>query len=159
MHDMLVKLYDIPPEAPPAPSGIVIRRTLACERRRVVCWVAERFGDGWAGECETATSRVPASCYIALSGGIPTGFACYDAACRGFFGPAGIQEGHRGKGIGRALLHACLASMRAEGYAYAVIGGVAADCEGFYMKTAGAVRIEGSDPGIYAGLVRRSGGG
>ncbi|NLP06077.1 GNAT family N-acetyltransferase, partial [Candidatus Fermentibacteria bacterium] len=117
------------------------------------------FGDGWAGECETATSRVPASCFIAVSGDIPTGFACYDAACRGFFGPAGVLESHRGGGIGRALLHACLASMRAEGYAYAVIGGVAADCEGFYAGAAGAVRIEGSDPGIYAGLVRRSCGG
>lgn len=159
MHDMLVRLYDLPTEIPPVPAGIVIRRALACERREVARWVADSFGDGWAGECETAMSRLPASCFIALSGGILTGFACYDAACRGFFGPAGISEDRRGAGIGRALLHACLASMRGEGYAYAVIGGVAPECEGFYAKTAGAVRIEGSDPGIYAGLLRRRGRG
>jgi hypothetical protein len=41
--------------------------------------------------------------------------------------------------------------MRQAGYGYAIIGGVGpAD---FYVKTVGATPIEGSEPGIYRGLL------
>lgn len=155
MHDMLVRLYDLPEEAPSAPRGIVIRRAMPYERRPVAGWVSEHFGNGWAGECETSLSRVPPSCFVATSNGFLAGFACYDATCLGFFGPAGVEERHRGTGIGRALLHACLRAMRCDGYAYAVIGGVAGECEAFYSRVAGAVLIEGSDPGIYADRLKQ----
>jgi hypothetical protein len=43
--------------------------------------------------------------------------------------------------------------MLQQGYGYAIIGGVSeAD---FYAKSAGAVRIAGSTPGIYHGLLKR----
>lgn len=42
--------------------------------------------------------------------------------------------------------------MREQGYAYAIIGGVGP--VEFYAKTVGAVVIEGSDPGIYRGMIR-----
>jgi hypothetical protein len=42
--------------------------------------------------------------------------------------------------------------MRAEGYGYAIIGGVgAAD---FFARAVGAVAIPDSTPGIYAGLLK-----
>jgi hypothetical protein len=42
--------------------------------------------------------------------------------------------------------------MRAQGYGYAIIGGVADSA--FYARTIGAVPIDGSHPGIYAGLLK-----
>ncbi len=76
------------------------------------------------------------------------GFACFDCTWKGFFGPTGVLESLRGRGIGAALLLASLFAMRAEGYAYAVIG--AANTQpGFYERVAGAVPIPGSDPGPY----------
>ena len=36
------------------------------------------------------------------------GFGCHDATCKNFFGPTGGQESHRGQGVGKALLLACL---------------------------------------------------
>ena len=79
-------------------------------------------------------------------------FACYDATARGFFGPTGVAESHRGKNIGLALLYHTLAAMRAKGYAYAVIGG-AGPAE-FYAKAVGAVAIEADKEDIYQGLLR-----
>jgi hypothetical protein len=46
---------------------------------------------------------------------------------------------------------ACLEDMRQAGYGYAIIGGVGP--AEFYAKTVGAVAIEGSEPGIYRGLL------
>ena len=59
----------------------------------------------------------------------------------------GVTEKKRGRGIGNALFLSCLHTMAANGYAYAIIGGVGpAD---FYAKAVGAVEIEGSSPGIF----------
>lgn len=80
------------------------------------------------------------------------GFACYDATCKGFFGPTGVDDVCRGKGVGTALLLACLHDMRAQGYGYAVIGG--AGPVAFYEKTVGAIEIPDSKPGIYKGMLR-----
>jgi predicted N-acetyltransferase YhbS len=83
-----------------------------------------------------------------------TGFACYDAAALGVFGPTGVAGERRGRGLGKALLLACLHDMAARGYAYAVIGGSGPDA--FYERTVGAVKIPGSEPGFYDGMVRPS---
>jgi hypothetical protein len=42
--------------------------------------------------------------------------------------------------------------MAAQGYAYAIIGG--AGPTGFYVKTVGAMPIDGSTPGIYRDKLR-----
>ena len=57
----------------------------------------------------------------------------------------------RNGGIGKALLFACLEDMRQQGFGYAIIGGVGP--AEFYTKTVGAVPIEGSEPGVYRGLL------
>ena len=149
MVDMLVKLYDLPKAESPGkdPDSIRIRRAMAHERFDVVEWVLKIFGRGWAGECESAFNRLPVSCFIAEEKGRLVGFSCYEVTCRGFFGPMGVKENHRGRGIGKALLISSLHAMRSMGYAYAVIG--ATESIDFYRDTVKAIPIEGSSPGIY----------
>jgi GNAT superfamily N-acetyltransferase len=96
-------------------------------------------------------ARAPVSCFLALRGQALLGFACYDATCKNFFGPTAVLESERGRGFGRALLLAALHAQREQGYAYAIIGGVGP--AEFYAKAVGAVPIQGSTPGIYAGML------
>ena len=65
---------------------------------------------------------------------------------KNFFGPVGVEENFRDKDIGTALLLRCLHTMAADGYAYAVIGGVGN--VDFYARTVNAVEIPGSSPGV-----------
>ena len=127
MPDMLVKLYELPPYEPVAEQmraqGVELRRGLPPEKHVVTEWVASTFGRGWASECECAFARLPVSCYVAVESDAAVGFGCYDATCLDFFGPTGVAESHRGRGIGTALLLRCLHAMRHAGYGYAVIGG------------------------------------
>jgi GNAT superfamily N-acetyltransferase len=151
MSDMLVKLYDLPEVEPDirrlADLGLVIRRAMPSEKHLVVQWVQRRFGARWASECDVAFANKPVSCFIATRRGEIVGFCCYESTCRNFFGPMGVAETYRGRGVGRALTLSSLQAMAQMGYAYAIIGGVGpAD---FYTKVAGAVEIEGSSLGIY----------
>lgn len=156
MPDMLVKLYELGPvEAiieQQMAKGITIRRALPPEKRAVVEWVTSKFGNGWASECDVAFSNHPVSCFIAVENDSIIGFACYDATCKDFFGPTGVDESCRGKGTGKALLMACMDALRAEGYGYAIIGG--AGPVDFYSKAVGATVIEDSTPGIYKGMLK-----
>jgi GNAT superfamily N-acetyltransferase len=151
MADLLVRLYDLPPSGPAieglAGQGIAVRRAAASERSVVVEWVRAQGSAGWAGECEAAFARQPLACFIALGGDQLIGFACYEATCRNFFGPELVHPEWRARGVGRALVLSALQAMRAEGYAYAIIGW--ASSVDFYRRTVGAVPIEGSSPGIY----------
>ncbi|MFU0800406.1 MAG: GNAT family N-acetyltransferase [Xylanivirga thermophila] len=157
MSDMLVKLYDLPDNSENIKKleeqGIYIKRALAPDKFKVVEYVRETFGDGWASECDVAFSNSPISCFIAVQDKKVIGFACYDATCKDFFGPTGIDENVRGKGIGKALLLACLHAMYEQGYAYAIIGGTGGAIP-FYQKVAGATVIEDSVPGIYGRMIR-----
>jgi GNAT superfamily N-acetyltransferase len=157
MSDMLVKLYTLPDLEPVLASqkkaGVDIRRAMAAEKGIVVEWVGRHFEPEWVSECEVALARQPISCFIAVEKGQLAGFACHDATCRNFFGPTGVSYSYRGRGIGRALLLACLHAMAGEGYAYAIIGGVGP--VEFYAKTVGAVVIADSDPGIYGGMLKK----
>jgi GNAT superfamily N-acetyltransferase len=155
MPDMLVKLYDLPALdaaiAHQQAQGIEIRRVLAPEKQTVVKWVNRHWGEVWASECDVAFARQPVACILATHQDRIIGFACYEATCRNFFGPMGVRKAARGKGVGRTLVLAGLHAMRAQGYGYAIIGGVGP--EDFYAKTVGAVLIEGSEPGVYGGML------
>lgn len=161
MPDMLVRLYALPEIAPLLATlqtiGIEVRKASPWEKHIIFDWVHVRFGAGWTAACEVALEQRPVSCYIAVekdhtsvSNTLPdellVGFACYDVASKGMFGPTGVQEDYRGRGIGKGLLLACLHAMFAEGYAYGIIGQVGP--VDFYKKTVGATVIEGSEPGI-----------
>src|SRR6185369_368605 len=152
---MLVKLYDLPASQEAssrlAAAGVSVRRALPPEKHKVLDWIRSTFSEAWASECDVAFGHQPVSCFLAIQGKSLLGFACHDATCPNFFGPTGVDASTRGCGIGAALLLACLDAMRHQGFGYAIIGGVGpAD---FYAKTVGAIPIEGSEPGIYRGLL------
>jgi hypothetical protein len=153
--DMLVKLYDLPDSGAAFErlheQGIDLRRALAPEKHKIAPWVRRNFGEGWASETEIAFTRQPISCFIAVKEGTIVGFACHDATCRNFFGPTGVEFQTRNKGVGTGLLLACLEAMRAQGFGYAIIGGVGPTS--YYSKAVGAVPIDGSEPGVYRGLL------
>lgn len=157
MLDMLVKLYRLPPLeaeiATLAAKGIAIRRALTPEKHLVAPWVGKVFSGYWESECEAAFSRSPTTCWLAIENKRLIGFGCYDTSAKGFFGPTGVEEAARGRGVGRALLLICLHAMHWDGYAYAIIGGVGP--VEFYQKVVGAVVIEDSSSGIYSGLLRK----
>ncbi len=147
MSDMLVRLYALPERIECAHEPYVVRRAAACDKSAVLRWISQTFSAPWASEADIAFSRQPISCFIALHQGKLQGFACYETTYRGYFGPAGVAETHRGLGLGTALLLACLRSMREMGYAYAIIGGVGP--KEFYSKVVGAIEIADSTPAIY----------
>ncbi|MAS35577.1 MAG: GNAT family N-acetyltransferase [Anaerolineaceae bacterium] len=153
--DLLVKLYELPDLAPAiqrqTQAGVTIRRAIAPEKHVVVDWVLQTFGQAWSSETEVAYSNHPASCFIATENDGIIGFGCYNATGKGFFGPTGVDETKRGRGIGVALLLACLHAMYAEGFGYAIIG--AAGPVDFYARAVNATVIEGSSPGIYRGML------
>ena len=151
--DLLVKLYALPaPDAVTGAADYEVRRAFAAEKGLVRRWIAQRFGDRWASESEAAFARLPISCFVAVAEDQIAGFACYDATTRGFFGPVGVAEEQRRRGIGRALLLATLRDMASHGYAYAIIG--AAGSAGFYVRELGAIEIPNSAPGFYRGMLR-----
>lgn len=155
MPDMLVKLYELPEMESKGcyekRTGITIRRAIAPEKHVITDWVGTHFGKGWVSEAEVAFSRSPITCLIAVENGKMLGFACYDTTLKGFFGPTGVAEQERGRGIGKMLLLYALEYMKQEGYGYAIIGG--AGPVDFYKKITGASIIEGSVPGVYKGML------
>ena len=156
MADMLIKLYELEfPgsfEANQKALGIELRKPIGPEKRAIIAWVVDRFGNAWASEVDVALSNQPRTCFVAVKDTQIIGFACYDATALGFFGPIGVQKSHRKKGTGRALLNACLLDMKSKGYGYAVVGGVK-DMQ-FYKKAVGALEIPSSDPGPYANQIK-----
>ena len=157
MHDMLVRLYALPDMAPAlarcAGHGVTIRRALSAEKAHITGWVHRHFPSAEA-ETDVAFARLPVACFIAIRAQQLLGFACFDATAPNFFGPEGVTASARGQGVGTALLLAALHAQRAQGYAYAIIGGVGPAA--FYAKVAGAVDIAESTPGMYAGILPRS---
>lgn len=154
MPDMLVKLYELPEgaeKATPEDETIVIRRAMAPDMLRVVERVKAISGISAAGECTMCFQSHPISCYIATRGKQILGYACYNATAPDFFGPTAVDAQERGKGIGKALLLRSLASMREQGYGYAIIGGVGPAA--FYEKCVGAILIPDSTPGLYKDFI------
>jgi len=153
---MLVNLLRLP-DAGPTPEelraeGLVVRRARAWELTQVRGFVERNFQAAWADEVSVGFARQPVSVFVALREGRLVGFAAYECSARNFFGPAGVVEVERGRGLGRALLLMSLRALREMGYAYAVIGGVGP--AEFYERAAGAAIIPESSPGIYADPLR-----
>ncbi|HSB71526.1 MAG TPA: GNAT family N-acetyltransferase [Candidatus Methylomirabilis sp.] len=146
MVDILVKLYDLQ-GAPRDIPGVEIRRPMPHEKGMVKQWIAKAFSEAWGEEFECSFKSLPVTTLIALRDDKVVGFACYDVTCRGYFGPTGVLESERGKGIGKELLMRSMLGLRELGYAYAIIG--AAGPVEFYVKTLGGFPIPGSSEGIY----------
>ena len=151
MPDLLVNLLKLPPLEDA--EGFIVRRAQPFELSAVRSFVAENFSPEWADEVSVGFARQPISVFIATIDRELAGFAAYECTRRGFFGPTGVSQSGRGKGIGKALLLACLWSLREMGYVYGVIG--AAGPVRFYQKTVDAIIIPDSEPGIYTDMLKR----
>ncbi|MDY0288113.1 MAG: GNAT family N-acetyltransferase [Sphaerochaeta sp.] len=151
MPDMLVKLYELPEMSDILSRlyghGIEIRRAMAPDKTHILSWIREHSSEGAAGEADVCFSHTPISLFLATRGKAIVGYACYDATAPNFFGPTRVVDSEQNKGIGKALLLKSLYALEAQGYAYAIIGGVGP--QHFYEKCVGATLIEGSKPGIY----------
>jgi GNAT superfamily N-acetyltransferase len=149
--DMLVSLCR---SFQPSVSALdsTVRKPIGPEHAFLLDWAARNFGAGWSSEVQAALSNRPITLFIAQQGNDLQGFCCYDATARGFVGPIGVLDSARGKGIGAALLLACLHDMRTMGYGYAIAGHVGAP--EFFRKVAGATEIPDSTPGLYANMLR-----
>ncbi len=150
MPDMLVNLRNLPMEVPQ--SAVQVRRANTWDKYFLYEWVRKHFGIGWAQCCDVSMDTRPGTCFVAVVRNandprreVLQGFACYDVAARGVFGPMGVDGELRGQGIGAALVVNTLHAMKNEGYAYAIIGQVGP--AEFYTKVVGAELIRGSDPG------------
>ncbi|MDH5544889.1 MAG: GNAT family N-acetyltransferase [Gammaproteobacteria bacterium] len=150
--DALVRLYNLPPlnEAlvKAQKSDVDIRPAMAYEKSAVVQWIATHFSGAWADECSIAFTQTPIKCFVAVRKSKLVGFACYDCTFPNYFGPLGVQNEQRGKGIGYALLLSCLHALFTQGFRYAIIGG----CDGqesYYVHAVDAQLIEGSETGAY----------
>lgn len=155
MTDLLVNLYSRRLGELAERVGNVeasIRVALPPEQHIVTEWVKANFSAYWASEVAVAMAHQPPGCLIATIEGVLVGFACYDATARGFFGPTGVHETARGKKLGLALLYHSLIAMKAQGYAYAIIG--SAGPVEFYANAVGAVPIAADKEDIYQGLLR-----
>ena len=150
--DMLVDLYQI--DFKQQKSTVTINRVLSPDSDNVVKFIEQNFNASWASEAKAALYKTNPSCFIAVDNKKIIGFACYDATAKGFFGPEGVDPNYRGKGVGKALLLHWLETMRFEGYAYAIIGGMGST-RGFYEKVCNAIPIENSRK-VYNRLASRS---
>jgi|SRR5689334_25261796 len=150
MPDLLVNLLKLPPLEDA--DGFVVRRAQPFEISQIRRFVSENFSPNWADEISVGFARQPITVFIATIDRQLAGFAAYECTRRSFFGPTGVLESARGRGIGRALLLAALCALRELGYVYAIIG--AAGPVRFYQKTVGAIIIPDSEPGIYTDALK-----
>ena len=151
MPDLLVNLLKLPP-LETATNEFLVRRAQPFELSAVREFVTENFSVTWADEVSVGFARQPISVFVATIERELAGFAAYECTRRGFFGPMGVVDNAKGKGVGRALLLAALAGMRDLGYVYAIIG--AAGPVRFYQSSVGAIVIPDSEPGIYTDLLK-----
>ena len=138
MPDLLVNLLKLPPvESSTAvlnKAGVTVRRAQPFEITPVRDFITSNFSASWADE-------------------ISVGFAAYECTRKAFFGPTGVADAERGRGIGKALLIASLWGLQELGYVYGIIG--AAGPVEFYQQAVGATLIPDSEPGIYFDLLKQ----
>ncbi|MCC6548419.1 GNAT family N-acetyltransferase [Candidatus Sumerlaeota bacterium] len=143
MPDLICSLVNLPPIQPLMKRinerGIHLRRANPWEWTPLRQFIVTNFSEKWADETSVAMARQPVSCFVATHEKKIIGFADYECTRRGYFGPTGVLEFHRGSGVGTALLIASLIGLRDMGYTYAIIGG--AGPVDFYRKTVGAIVI------------------
>lgn len=156
MPDLLVNLLNLPPLDPlvekQKEAGVNIRRAQPFEITPVREFIEKNFSISWADEVSVGVSNKPVTVYIATRESRVIGFAGYECTRKTFFGPTGVAEDERGRGIGKALLIAALWGLRELGYVYGIIG--RAGPVEFYQEAVGAIVIPDSELGIYVDLLK-----
>jgi len=136
-QNLIADLSLLPEEPLLMDIRIVIPNSTCVER--AARWITETFSRRWARQFQASATHLPPRCWIALKDEQIVGFAGWDGTAPGLFGPMGVSRQERGKGIGKALLLACLWDMAKFGYKYAIIWR-AGPIE-FYAKAVGAVSV------------------
>jgi len=114
--------------------------SLSAERRSAdIQTIADAFSPGWAFEIARASKGTLGGVFVAVEkdSGKLAGFAGHDGnnGGLGWFGPTGVLEEHRGKGLASALLVACLVDIRRAGHSHAEIAWIGP--REFYQKVSG----------------------
>ena len=106
-----------------ATRGIVVRRASFTDQARIISWIRSGYERAWAIETEFAFKKDIPSVVIAeeRATGEILGFATFDGVARGRFGPTGVGEANRKRGIGAVLLFEAFRSMKDEGIPRAVV--------------------------------------
>src|SRR5437879_8174336 len=139
MPEVLVNLLKLPSLGRLNDEGVNIRRAQPFEITPVRPFIEKNFSVAWADEISVGFANKPVTVFIATRDGRVIGFAGYECTRKAFFGPTGVDESERGRGIGKALLMASLWGLRELGYVYGIIG--AAGPVEFYQQTVGAIVI------------------
>ncbi|MBI4578773.1 MAG: GNAT family N-acetyltransferase, partial [Planctomycetes bacterium] len=102
---------------------IEIRRAADADSPAFERFFGKYFGEDWLAECGLAMQCRPPAVHLALRGGEVIAFSAHSSMNRewGNFGPMGTADDARGLGLGRVLLHRCMADLKAAGHATAVI--------------------------------------
>jgi hypothetical protein len=153
MPDLLVNLLKLPARQGISQPGINIRRAQPFEITPVREFIRNSFSSAWADEVSVGFANKPVTVFIATSAGRVIGFAGYECTRKAFFGPTGVAESERGRGIGKgAPAGIALGLARTRLHVYEVIG--AAGPVEFYEQAVGAIVIPDSEPGIYTDLLK-----
>jgi len=157
MPDLIVNLLKLPPLESSAAvlnkAGVTVRRAQPFEITPVRDFITSNFSASWADEISVGFAAKPVTIFIATREQRVIGFAAYECTRKAFFGPTGVADAERGRGIGKALLIASLWGLQELGYVYGIIG--AAGPVEFYQQAVGATLIPDSDPGIYFDLLKQ----
>lgn len=118
-------------------QGYLVRRARPDDRERFAQYMTEEWTANWRQESLQAFNHDPITLYLAMKNGEVAGFAaCEVSQCLGGFGPTGVSPSHRGAGLGRRLLWACLHGLKAAGRPACQIGWVGP--VSFYYRACGA---------------------
>jgi len=119
------------------PERLEIVRASPDQRKDLMTFLA-RHWPAWQDEIAAGFRNDPITVFLGFDTGVLAGFAAYDCNRRGtgWFGPMGTAAEHRGSGLGRHLLYACLLELARQGHATATIPWV--DPVRFYERAANA---------------------
>jgi len=97
-----------------------LRRASPADADALAAMITAAFSAAWAFEVGQALRCDPPAVHVAVerASGAYVAFAAHDGNNRGlgWFGPTGTLPEHRGRGLGAALLHACLEDVAAAGH-------------------------------------------
>lgn len=97
-------------------GGVCIRQAVADQRDAARAWMRQHFPGGWELEVDLTFEFAPIPLWLAWDGDKIVGFAMHGVEMfEGGFGPTGVDEAYRGKGIGGALLLRTMADMQQRG--------------------------------------------
>jgi predicted N-acetyltransferase YhbS len=116
-----------------------LRRASPGDAGALTAMIAAGFSAAWAFEVGQALGCDPPAVHVAVerTSGAYVAFAAHDGNNRGlgWFGPTGTLPEHRGRGLGAALLWACLVDVAAAGHEVCEVAWIGP--RDFYQRAAG----------------------